>query len=215
MPKLIPLLLNVEEIAFGTVLLKIHDMPGVTDYTIPLGAGGEGAGRKRLEQAARAAPGNPSERTRAVVALLATGPKHIQEISQAIGGKRSRAYGVMTGLRKNGIAEGVGGAMWQLTAKARAHIADAPAALPAPAKKTPSGRALTGAGPILLREVLAAGPKPPGELRAELRAKGMRPNSINGVLMRAKRDGIVRNNGAGYALTAKGAKLNSEAVTHG
>jgi hypothetical protein len=209
MPKLIPLLLHIEEIAFGTVLLKCHEMPGVAKYDIPLGAGGEGAGRKQLEQAAAAAASSNGHRPRAVVAMLASGPKHIQDIMRAVGGKPSRAYSVMNGLRKNGIAESIGGARWQLTKKARAHIADAPpapTALLPPPTKTPSGRASNGRAPIVLRAMLASGPKTPGQLREEMIANGVKPNSVSGVMERAKRDGIMRKNGAGYELTAKGTK---------
>ena len=50
MPKTFPIKLEVEEIALGTVLRKLHDMPGIVDLHLDLGHGGQGAGRKQLEE---------------------------------------------------------------------------------------------------------------------------------------------------------------------
>jgi Mn-dependent DtxR family transcriptional regulator len=36
---------------------------------------------------------------------------------------------------------------------------------------------------------------------------GISPKGISGMLARAKRDGLIKKNGAGYELTAKGHKI--------
>ena len=52
MPKTFPILLEVEEIALGTVLRKLNEMPGIVKLDLNLGHGGEGAGKKQLVKAA-------------------------------------------------------------------------------------------------------------------------------------------------------------------
>jgi len=42
--------------------------------------------------------------------------------------------------------------------------------------------------------------------------KGMSPKSISGVLDRARKGGIIKKNGAGYELTAKGMKIEVPVV---
>ena len=221
MPKTFPIRLEVEEIALGPVLRRLNEMPGIVKLDLMLGRGGEGAGRKQLENAAVATrKGNGSAQEKAMMALI-SGPKHIREIQQVVGGSKSRAYGAMTLLRKQGLAEaGQGPAMHQLTAKARAQLgsAAAPSAkfLPAPAvKRGPAGRAAPGSGPILLRTALGAGPASASDLRAHLVTNGMSPKGVSGVLDRAKKAGLIKRNGQGYELTAKGAKIDTGAQAHG
>ena len=43
----------------------------------------------------------------------------------------------------------------------------------------------------------------------------MSPKSVSGVLDRAKRDGLIKKNGTGYELTAKGQKIEMGAQTNG
>jgi hypothetical protein len=215
MPKTFPIMIEVEEIALGPVLRKLNDMPGIAKLHLDLGHGGDGAGKKQLAHhaAARTKNGN-NEQT--VVKLLMHGPKHISEISAALGGAKSRAYGVTHQLRKQGLAEaGADKGMHQLTAKAKSQLGGVPA-LPAPVKHGPAGRAAPGSGQIVLRAALDAGPVSPSDLRASLGVRGMSEKSIQGVLHRAKRDGIIKQNGAKlYELTAKGQKIEMGGEHHG
>lgn len=220
MPKTFPIKLEVEEIALGTVLRKLHDMPGIVDLHLDLGHGGQGAGRKELEKAA--SNGNGGSAEQAIIKLLMEGPKYISELSRAIGGAKSRAYGAIHQLKKKGLTEpGVEKGQHQLTAQARAQIGGA-LALPAPAPKPakvkhgPNGRAVPGSGNIVLRQLLNDGPKAPVELRHQMTSKGMSAKSISGVMDRARKAGLIKKNGTGYELTAKGLKIEvPEATAHG
>jgi Mn-dependent DtxR family transcriptional regulator len=216
MPKTFPIRLEVEEIALGPVLRKLNDMPGIVHLHLDLGHGGQGPGRKQLEQHA-AAKANGGNIVQDAVKFLMGGPKHIGEIARALGGKKSRAYSAMTQLRKQGLAEaGPGKATHQLTAKARAHLSDAVPALPAPdIKHGPGGRAAPGSGNIVLRSILAEGPKSPSEVRAQAASLGVSPKSITGVMDRAKKAGLIKKNGTGYELTAKGRKIETGAPANG
>ncbi|MBR0753526.1 hypothetical protein JQ604_15160 [Bradyrhizobium jicamae] len=218
MPKTFPIMIEVEEIALGPVLRRLNEMPGIAKLHLDLGQGGQGAGKKQLERQAAAHRASNGDGQQAAVKLLMSGPKHINEIAHAVGGKKTRAYGIMTQLRKQGLAEPAQGrAMHQLTKKAREQLGGAMPALPAPDKvsRGPSGRAAPGSGNILLRKALDAGPVSPSDLRAHLAAKGMSAKSVAGVLDRAKKSGLIKKNGVGYALTAKGQKIELGAAAHG
>jgi hypothetical protein len=217
MPKTFPIMIEVEEIALGPVLRRLNDMPGIAKLHLDLGHGGQGAGKKQLEHhaAKRASNGDGQQ---AAIKLLMSGPKHIREISAAVGGAKTRAYGLMTQLRKQGLAEAAPGkAMHQLTKKALAQLGGARPALPAPeVKRGPSGRASPGSGPIILRAALDAGPASPTDLRKRLADQGMSPKSISGVLDRGRKHGIIKKNGSDlYELTAKGQKIEMGAQTNG
>jgi hypothetical protein len=218
MPKLFSIRLDVEEIALGAVLRKLNDIPGIAKLHLDLDRGGEGAGRKELEDQLKETHADKGSRQSMVIKLLMEGPKHISEITALLGGKATRAYGIMTQLRKAGLAEaGEGSAIHQLTAKAKAQLGMVKA-LPAPTTvaRGPGGRAVAGSGPIILRAALDAGPLSPGELRAKLTEGGMSPKGISGVLDRARKGGIVKKNGSQlYELTAKGQKIELGAQAHG
>jgi hypothetical protein len=218
MPKTFPIMLEVEEILLGPVLRKLNDMPGITKLHLDLGHGGQGAGRAKLAQQAAEARGNGNSKEQAVIKALMEGPKHIGEISAIVGGKKTRAYGVMNSLKKKGIAGPTGKGFHQLSAKARAGLGGgAMPALPAPeVKRGPAGRATPGSGPIILRAALDAGPASPADLRKSLEARGMSPKSVSGVLERGKRKGFIKKNGSDlYELTAKGQKIETGAPTNG
>ena len=214
MPKTFPIRLEVEEIALGTVLRKLNEMPGVVKLDLDLGHGGEGAGKKQLEQHAKTLNGGTTEEQ--AVKFLMTGPKHIGQISKVLGGSKSRAYGAMHQLRKRGLSESAPGAgMHQLTVKAMGQLG-AVKALPSPAiTHGPKGRATPGSGTIVLRSALDAGPVSPGALRDHMSSLGVSPKSLSGVLFRAKRDGLIKKNGEGYELTAKGQKIDMGASANG
>jgi hypothetical protein len=217
MPKTFPIMIEVEEIALGPVLRRLNDMPGIAKLHLDLGHGGQGAGKKQLEKHAAAKRGSNGDSQQAAVKLLMSGPKHIREISEAVGGAKTRAYGLMTQLRKQGLAEAAPGkAMHQLTKKAMAQLRGARPALPAPEiKHGPAGRAAPGSGNIVLRAALDGGPLTPSDLRERLAKQGMSPKSASGVLERAKKGGLIKKNGTGYELTAKGQKIELGAPANG
>jgi hypothetical protein len=213
MPKTFPINLEVEEIALGTVLRRLNDMPGIVKIDLNLGHGGHGPGRKQLEHHAKEARVQNASREPVALKMLMEGPKHIREISEALGGAKSRAYGLTNSLNKKGLVErGEGAGMWQLTKKAMHQLgsnARPVPQLPAPkVKHGPAGRAVPGSGPIILRAALDAGPKGSSDLRRQLAEQGMSTKSISGVLDRGKKQGLIKKNGADlYELTARGLKI--------
>lgn len=221
MPNFFTIIIKVEELALGPCVRRINDMPGVVDFKLDLGEGGLGAGRKQLEDAAKQDRGTQAQQ---IVKFLMEGPKHLNEMVAAIGGKKSSFYTATSKLSKDGVVErGTEKGMWQLTAAARAQLG-ATIALPAPEKATkatkvkhgPKGRAVPGSGNIVLRQLLADGAKAPVDLRSEMAGKGMSPKSISGVLDRARKAAIIKKNGTGYELTAKGLKIEvPEVAAHG
>jgi DNA-binding HxlR family transcriptional regulator len=198
----------VEEIALGAVLRKLNEMPGIAKLDLDMGRGGEGAGRERLESAAVAPRGNNAQE---IIKMLMDGPKHLNEMMGKLGGKKGSFYTSTSKLAKEGLLERGGSkGTWQLTARAKARLG-AIKALPAPAapniSRGPSGRATPGSGPIILRAALDAGPLTPTDLRAKLTEGGMSPKGVSGVLVRARKHGLIKKNGVGYELTAKGLKI--------
>jgi hypothetical protein len=212
MAKTFPIRLEVEEIALGTVLRKLNEMPGIAKLDLDLGHGGEGAGKEKLVKQAAQMRGESAEQQ--VLKLLMPGEMDIKDISNAIGGAKARAYGATHILKKKGLVEaGSGKGMWRLTRKVamQLNIGAATAKLPAlPAPQVthgPKGRATPGSGNIVLRAALDAGPVSPATLRQHLASNGMSPKSVTGVLARAKQAGLIKKNGHGYELTAKGQKI--------
>ncbi|MBT1509354.1 hypothetical protein KIP88_02470 [Bradyrhizobium sp. SRL28] len=232
MPKTFGIHLEIEEIALGTVLRKLNEMPGIAKIDLNLGHGGTGAGKEKLVQQAsqmrEKMRGENAEQ--AVVKLLVEkqGQMHIKEIASALGWEKQKAYGATHQLRKKGITEaGEGSGTHRLTRKAAQHIhggkavaAKAPAdtpALPAPqVAHGPKGRAVPGSGNIILRNILGEGAKTPAEVRSLAAAQGMSPKSVSGVLDRARKGGLIKRNGNnGYELTAKGQKIETGVAAHG
>jgi hypothetical protein len=196
-------------------------MDGIAKIDLDLGHGGQ----KPLPHA-KGGNGIGATLQAQAVALLMDGPKHISELSTALGGvKKARIHGAMHGLKVKKVVKGNGSGIYQLTDRARAELAPQQATLlPAPAaapaiRTTATGRAAPGSGNIILKILLSGAAMPSSDLRAQLAQKGMSSKSISGVLDRAKRDGLVKLNGdKAYELTAKGQKIappNAEAVAHG
>src|SRR3954465_71821 len=100
MPKPFPVLIHIEEIALGAVLRKLHEMPGVSGVDLQLGQGGQGAGKQQLEHGAQAKRGNQEE---GLIELLLQGPKHLNDMVAAIGGKKGSFYTLTSKLRQKGI----------------------------------------------------------------------------------------------------------------
>lgn len=220
MPKTFPIHLEVEEIALGTVLRKLNDMPGIAKIDLNLGHGGQGTGKQKLQQvaAARRSGGNNTE---VIIKLMMSGPKSIKEFMEALGGKKASFYTALSKLKAQGISESAGTGVYRLTPTAAAQfdaaqIAAKTPALPAPqAKHGPAGRAVPGSGPIILRAALNSGPMSPGDLRAKLTEGGMSPKGVSGVITRAKMAGLIKKNGTGYELTAKGQKIETGVIVNG
>lgn len=225
MPKTFDIRLEIEEIALGAVLRKLNEMPGIVRLHLDLERGGEGAGRKQLEDAAKTMHSGRETLSVRLVQSLVDGPKNVQQLHEAIGGIRQSIYGALNYLRKQGLTEpGEGYGVHRLTQKAQAQMGLVKS-LPSPAdpaaaeiKPTPTGRNSRGSGNAILKEILSGGPKTRSDIRALANEKGFSERSIGGVLDRAKRDGLVKKlNGfnGGYELTAKGQKIEMMEVKHG
>ena len=194
MAKTFPVKLEVEEIALGTVLRKLHEMPGVVKLDLDFGEGGKGAGREKLQQAAATLNILPEE---AILKALENGPMRSRDLINATGMKSHRIYYAIEklGLKRNDKGE----------------YQTPPLALPAPTPAIshgPTGRASPGSGNVVLLGLLKSehGPVPPSRLREFLGNNGMSPKSISGVLARARRNGLIKKTGDGYVLTAKAEK---------
>ena len=201
MAKTFAVKLEIEEIALGTVLRKLHDMPGIAKLDLDFGHGGQGAGKEKLQQAAAVMNTSPEE---AILKALANGPMKSRDIINATGMRDHRVY---YAIQKLGPA---------LTRNGKGELMLAPLALPAPTPAVshgPTGRASPGSGNIILVGMLKSehGPVPPERMRTFLGNNGMSPKSISGVLARARRDGLIRKTKEGYTLTAKAEKMNGAA----
>src|SRR4051812_7453811 len=177
MPKTFPIHLQVEETMLGPVLRKLHEMSGIARLDLDLG---------QAPQAA--APGNAQE---TVLAMLASGPKHRDELKAALG-PAQRFYGTMNQLKKKKMAKAAGDGTYVLTKhvaqKLNGHAPEAPV------KKGPAGRAARGQTAMVLRSALTGQsfPLSASQIAEALYAHGMSAKSLSGVLHRAKRDGLVK-----------------------
>jgi Mn-dependent DtxR family transcriptional regulator len=195
------------------VLRKLNDMPGIAKLHLDLERGGEGAGREKLESAVAPRGNNAQE----IIKMLMGGPKHLNEMMAKLGGKKGSFYTATSKLAKDGLLErGTSKGVWQLTAKAKGQLGRVTPALPAPAiTHGPKGRATPGSANIMLRTVLADGALSPADVRTRAAGMGVSPKGISGMLARAKRDGLIKKNGSGYELTAKGQKIEIGASANG
>ena len=195
MAKTFPVKLEVEEIALGTVLRKLHDMPGVVKLDLDFGEGGKGAGREKLQRAAVERSASPEEM---IMAALSHGkPMKSADLIKATGMKPHRVY---YALGKIGIKRNAEGFYHILPISELASLK----ALPAPAiKRGPTGRASPGSGNVVLIGVLKSeqAAMPTSKLRTFLGNNGMSAKSVSGVLNRAKRDGIIKATKEGYVFS--------------
>ena len=194
MAKTFSVKLEIEEIALGTVLRKLHDMPGIARLDLDFGEGGKGAGKEKLQQAAAALNVPPAE---AILKVLANGPMRSRDLTKTLGMSSHRVYYAISKL----------GQAIQRNGKGEFELA--PLALPKPdLKRGPNGRASPGVGPAALRIALAAAdhPVPVSELKSLLSGHGLSPKSVAGVILRAKRDRLIKGGKDGYVLTAKAEK---------
>jgi hypothetical protein len=200
MPRTFPIRIEVEEIALGPVLRRLHEMEGVAKLNLDLGPGGH-------KPAVPNTQGNGAQEK--AIALLMTGPKHRNEISPVIGGAKSRLYNTINQLKKKKMIKAIDGGYYALADAAAHQLNGQPRALPAPQvpiSKGPAGRA----GPMVLRAALDAGPVAPSDLRKHMAANGMSPKAVYGVLDRGKKAGLIKKNGSALCeLTAKGRAMEA------
>jgi len=190
-PKTFPIRLEVEEFALGAVLRRLHEMQGIAKLDLDLGTGGSKPATK----------GNGHGAQEQVVAALMDGPKHRDELSQIVGGSRTRIYGALHLLKGKRRIKALGRGTYGLTAK--------PLALPAPvmAKRGPKGRVIKNESQRALALSLTGGPLRPFQIAEFLANHGVSGKSLSGVLARGKRDGLIRKQGFAYVLTAKGREI--------
>ena len=230
MAKTFPIVIDVEEIALGTVLRKLNEMAGIAKLHLDFGRGGE-KGQEALAKEAVPLRQRGATAQATVLKLLAEGPKHIREISRALGGSRTRAYATTNTLRKRGLTEaGDAAAVHQLTAKGRALLKGMtapPKALPTPdgAQRDARGHMPKGVTEGFLLAAMARNDRPlmPRDLAPELAPHGFSAKAVESAVKRAKDHGLIRNTGPGYELTAKGLKaarpnnsgMNGTEASHG
>jgi DNA-binding PadR family transcriptional regulator len=217
MAKTFPIRLTVEEVALGTVLRKLNEMPGIVTLDLDLGKGGEGPGKDKLTQEAIK---NSETADQTVLKLLIQhGPLTTGAIKKALRWNGTRVYGAINVLKKKRLIETDSNKVH--TALKVVQVEAVVPALPSPSKPKishgPGGRASPGSGNIVLKSILSSGPKTPGEIRKLVAENGVSAKSISGVMERARKSGLIKRNGAGvYELTAKGQKIQlPEGATHG
>jgi len=215
----LPILLEVEDVAVGTLLIAIRNIPGVEPgiKTLNLPTGG-------TQPAVRPKRGVSSDAKELITASLIEangGPLNLGDLQRETRLPRSSLYDSLTKLRQDEIVKrGDGRGTWQLTHKAKREMVGAAVRmLPSPTKMTakankqhikrePAGRASRGTGRKLLLQALAAGTNARADLINHLSESGMTPKSAQSLLERAKGDKVVTSNGRGvYALTAKGKRI--------
>jgi hypothetical protein len=219
MSKLFPIILQVEEIAVGSVLRKLNEMPGVAKIDLNLGHGGEGAGKKALTEASSAIAAKGTIEKAIANLLLSRGAMALKDITATLRANNSTVHNALTRMRKKGLTESYGRGIHRLTLTSRnipEHGLAPPLALPAPGSRPvlkrvgKSHRVARGSGPILIKTALAAGPLGWAALRDKIEGGGLTHTSAGGAIGRAKRAGLIRKNGAGFVLTPKGQKINEE-----
>jgi predicted transcriptional regulator len=197
MLKTIPIRLEVEVDAFGVVLLRLHEMRGIAKLDLELGHGGTKPATKS---------NGSGELQSQVIAALIRGQRTVAQLIAATGLDKKRIYGVVHNLKQKNFVKTAGIGTYVLTEKAKQGLK---VEKPAPAAKSPSGRAKQGSGAAILVACLShQGPsKPVAIAQYFAKAGGPSPKSISGVIERAKRDKLITKEADGYALTAKGREL--------
>jgi hypothetical protein len=176
------------------VLRKLHEMPGIAKLDLDLGQAPQPAAR-----------GTSPQET--VLAMLASGPKHRNELKAALDSQQ-RFYHAVNQLKKKKMIKAVGDGTYALSKhvaqKLNGHAPEAPV------KKGPAGRAVRGQTAMVLRSALTGQTLSASQIAEALYAHGMSAKSAPGVLYRAKRDGLVKKDGKGYVLTAKGREADGQ-----
>lgn len=207
--------LRVEEIALGSVLRKLHEMPGVVDVDLNLGEGGTGAGAKKLAEAAASlrADTNPG---RIAELLLRVGPMHRHDIKQALGNiADGTLYTALGKMVKSGQLEKIRQGVYKATEGLQV-LAGAPKALPAPRQSgnptnapAPTGtRAKRGVGIAALLQMVVGQPIARSEVTAQMKATGMTSRAVAGVIHRAEKAKLAKRDKANgtVVITERGRK---------
>jgi hypothetical protein len=225
----LPIHLEVEDVAFGPVLIALRKMPGIIKIRLDDDdpKPGRQSGREpRAGGQIGAQPAKHGANAERVVALLMQnngGPLKIGEIMRGIGSTKSSAYTAMYKLKKNKVVQSPNAGQYELTDKVKRELLpdQAPKLLTAPKSngakpakiaKTESGRAgraPPGTGQKLLLHALAGGALKRETLVKHLGESGMSEKSVTGIMGRARDAKLIRSVGAGsWELTAKGTHHN-------
>jgi len=204
---------TVEDAAAGPFGLQLAKTPGIIKFDIDWTAGGSLAAPK--------ANGNARQIVMELLMQHQGAPVSLNDIRQAIGGAKSRAYYALDQLRKAGLARSITKGMWALTGKATPDHAK-PLLLPKPAAKAngharKSKRAAPGVAVKVLQSILGEhGPLRRIEIINHLGEHGVSPKSGSGVIQRCRTAGVIRKMPSGqYELTAKGKREATATATEG
>lgn len=194
----ITLKVKLEDTALGPVMIQLRRTPGVVGWEI------------ELDNMPPPAPPRVPGKTVPSLALelfVAGEPVTLDQIARHVGGHRNRAHGATNALQKQKLIHATKPrGTWELTAKGRAMLGQAPKLLPPPAKAKLNGHAKPsrGNGAGALVEMLKTQPLRPIDIKAKLSGYGVSPKGLSGLMFRAKRDGMIAKNADGtYRLTAK------------
>lgn len=219
MPKPYEIKMRVEEIALGSVLRKLHGMPGVIGVDLDLGFGGDGAGAADLAAAAAVKSGTQQDRVLRV--LAAEGPLYRKVIGQKIGAASSSVNSLLHKMKVDGLIIAVGKGVYGLPVNKHATNGAQPLALPAPTID-PNGKVHHGSATATLLGLLihARAPVARRDIRERLMKAGLTNKSVQGVLYRAKAEKLIKRIGSGQnssiELTDKGRKHETAgAAAHG
>jgi hypothetical protein len=239
----LPIYLDVEDVAFGPVLIALRKMPGI--IKIRLDDDDPKPGRQSGRQSGAggqigAQPAKAGANAERIVALLMQnngGPLKINEIMHAIGSTKSSAYTAMYTLKKKHVVQTPHVGQYELTDKAKRELlpnsansanSSAIKLLPKPrevAKAKTDGhktnghkanghRAAPGTGQKLLLHALSTGPLKRETLIKHLGESGMSEKSVTGVMARAQDAKLIKSLGGGsWELTAKGTNQAAETTT--
>lgn len=223
---LVPIGLEVEEIAFIPVMKVLKGFPGIAKIHWDIdslgnkrGAGfGARNGKAAPDALAKPALGRPGLDPTILKALFERShtSREMKELAVTIGYKASSVNQTVNELRKKGIVEHDSLGNWSLTAEARAKLAAtegeaAPRlALPAPEKK-PRTRGATGSARQTILDLLRDEPSSVTRLalRDRMVERGFTQGTMDGALHRLVTDDHVRRDRqGGIKITPKGRKAN-------
>lgn len=223
---LVPLTIDVEEVAFIPVVKVLNALPGVAEIHFHLDQIGGKRGGKRGPRVPKTNGGAAETKRSSVrdvaIQALVGGRKTYSELREAVrlaGFSQSSLANVMGALKSAGIAEGDKLHNWSLTETARAKIEAAEgetierAALPAPASEPPRQKKQRIDGVTAHTVIVAAlrqEEKPMARLalQAKIVIMGFSKEGIDGALAKAKSLGWIENQGPGvHKLTRVGRRL--------